>query len=213
MSRAPDDAAGLGVPPPQHNLQDATDKAVASLADQSPEQMAWLGAQESEGRWRLEVMGNVLDVDPVTGSVRDASGEEVDRWWRILVLHYLDIRSRVSSSQPSITFADLPAARAYAKVYQGRVIGRLCATAGRDLATLRAAAESLGCRQAEGGDAAFDADIFPHITIRLIWHAADEEFPPAATLLLPDSIGAMLCIEDIVVLSECFVSRLSGRPF
>ena len=213
MSRAPDDAAGPGVPPPQHNLQDATDKAVASLADQSPEQMVWLGAQESDGRWRLNVLGEMLDVDPATGSVRDESGEDVSHWWRILVLHYLDIRSRVAPSHPAITFADLPAARAYAKVYQGRVIGRLCATAGRDLGTLRAAAESLGCRQAEGGDAAFDADIFPHITIRLIWHAADEEFPPSATLLLPETIGAMLCIEDIVVLSESFVARLSGRPF
>jgi len=213
VSRAPDEAAGPGVPPPQHNLQDATDKAIASLADQSPEQMAWLGAQESEGRWRLTALGETLDVDPATGSVRDASGREVSHWWRILVLHYLDIRSRVDPSRPAITFADLPAARAYAKVYQGRVIGRLCATAGRDLAALRAAAESLNCREVEGGDAAFDADIFPHITIRLIWHAADEEFPPSATLLLPDTIGAMLCIEDIVVLSESFVARLSGRPF
>jgi hypothetical protein len=213
VSKAPDDAAGPGVPPPQHNLQDATDKAIASLADQSPEQMVWLGAQESQGRWRLTVLGESLDADPATGSVRDASGREVSHWWRILVLHYLDIRSRVSPAGPGITFADLPAARAYSKVYQGRVIGRLCATAARDLATLRAAAESLGCRETEGGDAAFDADIFPHITIRLIWHAADEEFPPSATLLLPDSIAAMLCIEDIVVLSESFVARLSGRPF
>ena len=213
MSRAPDDAAGPGVPPPQHNLRDATDKAVEALADQSPEQRVWLGAEEAQGRWRLKVLGELLDVDPAAGSVRDVSGREVSPSWRILVLHYLDIRSRVSPSQPGMTFADLPAARAYAKVYQGRVIGRLCATAGRDLTTLRAAAESLGCREAEGGDAAFDADIFPRITVRLIWYAADDEFPPSATLLLPDSISAMLCIEDIVVLSESFVARLSGRPF
>ena len=66
---------------------------------------------------------------------------------------------------------------------------------------------------AAGGDAAFDFDMFPRVCVRLIWHAADEEFPPSATLLLPANIDAFFCIEDIVVLSERLVARLGGRGF
>ena len=93
------------------------------------------------------------------------------------------------------------------------MLGRLCATAGRDARTLADAANSLAGRpvDAQTGDLAFDFDLFPRLTIRLIWHAPDEEFGPAATLLLPANIEAYFCIEDIVVLSERLVSRLEGR--
>ena len=93
------------------------------------------------------------------------------------------------------------------------MIARLCATAGRDAARLRAAAGALGGRVAPGGDAAFDFDVFPRLSLRLIWHTADEEFPPCATLLLPANIQSYYCVEDIVVLSERLVSRLGGGPF
>jgi len=114
---------------------------------------------------------------------------------------------------PTVTFADLPAGRVYAGIYGQRVNARLCATAGRDLATLRPAMESIGARPANGGDAAFDIPVFPRVPVRLIWHAADDEFPPSATLLLPANIEQFLCAEDIVVMSESLVARLSGRPF
>jgi hypothetical protein len=63
------------------------------------------------------------------------------------------------------------------------------------------------------GDAAFDFQVFPRFSMRLIWHAPDEEFPPTATLLLPPNVESYFVAEDIVVLSEGLVSRLSGRPF
>ena len=56
-------------------------------------------------------------------------------------------------------------------------------------------------------------DELPRVSLRLIWHAADEEFPPSATLLLPANIEEYFCSEDIVVLSECLVARLGGRPY
>jgi hypothetical protein len=129
------------------------------------------------------------------------------------LLHYLAIDSRPEALGPEVTFADLPAARTYARVYHQRVIARLCATAGRDEKHLRAAADALGGYIVDGGDTAFDFDLFPRLCVRVIWHAADDEFPPSATLLLPANIETYFCIEDIVVLSEGLVSRLGGRPF
>ena len=44
--------------------------------------------------------------------------------------------------------------------------------------------------------------MFPRVSLRLIWHAADEEFAASATLLVPANIESYFCIEDVVVLSR-----------
>lgn len=208
MSDPTNASRSVGVPPPQHNLQSARDIAVEALCDQTPEQLIWLGASKADGHWRLPSLSDELCVDLDSGLItRD--GQDVGPAWHVLTLHYLNIRTQPEPREPEITFATLPGARAYAVVSDGRVNRRLCATVGRDRPTLQAAAECLGARFVEGGDLAFEVDFFPRIPIRTIWHAADDEFPPSCTLLLPANIESFLCIEDIVVVSESLVSRLT----
>ncbi len=213
MNETRDDESHREVLPPQHNLRTATAKVVEALRGQSAEQLAWLGAAAEGGTCRLAVLGETLQADLDTGEVVAASGQAVAPSWRILLLHYLARVDRPIAGPAEITFADLPAARAYAGVYRQRVLARFCATAGREGETFAAAAGALGGRTVDGGDMAFEFDVFPRLAVRMIWHAADEEFGPSATLLLPRNVEAFLCIEDIVVLSEQLVSRLSGRPF
>ena len=203
----------LGIPAKQDNVARATEMALGAVGSQSDEQLLWLGAKRQGNTWRLPVLDDALHVDLPIGRITASAGKEVGPHWRILALHYLAVRSRPESRKPEKTFADLAAARSYAGVYHQRVIARLCATAGRDAETLSTAADGLGGRSAEAGDLAFDFDVFPRVSMRLIWHAADEEFPPSATLLLPENIESFFCSEDIVVLSECLVSRLGGRAF
>ncbi|HUT90422.1 MAG TPA: DUF3786 domain-containing protein [Thermoguttaceae bacterium] len=202
-----------GVPPPQENLKVATERGFDALAGQEHEQLLWLGAEPIGDGWRLPVLDEALEVDLMARRVTTSAGVDVGPPWRILVLHYLAIDSRPKRLPPEITFADLRTARSYAEVYHGRVISRLCATAGRDARRLFVAAESLGGKPAGGGDAAFDFRVFPRVSLRVIWYAPDEEFPPSATLLLPANVESYFCSEDIVVLSECLVARLGGRPF
>jgi hypothetical protein len=201
------------MPEPQDNLRRAAALGFDAVERQTAGQLSWLGAQAVGNIWRLPVLESVLDVDPAGRHITTPAGDEIAPAWRILVLHYLAIAGQPETRSPEITFADLPTARTYAGVYQQRAIARLCATAGRDVDRLRAAALAIGGRTATGGDAAFDFDLFPRLSVRAIWYAADAEFPPSATLLLPRNIEAYLCIEDIVVLSERLVSRLSGRAF
>ena len=207
------DNSGGHIPPPQAHYRIAADKAVETLKDQSAEQFQWLGARADGDHWTLEVLGDTLVVDLQTGSVRTSQGAEVRETWQILVLHYLSIASRPLFGELKLTFAEIPGAITYDKVYQGRVIERLCYTAGRDLATLTAAAAALDAQDADGGDKAFKFRIFPQIHLKLIWYAADDEFPPSATILLPENIFPALSIEDIVVLSEQLVARLGGKGF
>jgi hypothetical protein len=202
-----------GVPGPQKNLDRATELAFEDLRGQTKEQLVWLGSKSVGAAWRLSVLDDALDVDLSADSVTTSDGRPVGPHWRILALHYLGIRSQPERLAPEVTFADLANARSYAGIYQQRVIARLCATAGRDGQTIQTAASAVGGHQALGGDAAFDFDVFPRLTLRLVWHAPDEEFPASATLLLPANIESYFCSEDVVVLSECLVARLGGRSF
>ncbi|MBI5722605.1 MAG: DUF3786 domain-containing protein [Planctomycetes bacterium] len=200
--------------PAQHNLQDATRLALARLSGQSEEQLLWLGASQTQaGHRSVPVLNANLLVDVLSGAVLTDEGVEAGPQWRILVLHYLCCTARPAGLEPSVAFADISSTRVYAGVYGKRVTDRLCAAAGRDIKTLRAGAEALGSRFVKGGDLAFDLPAFPRLTVRVIWHAADEEFPPSATLLFPSNIEAFFCAEDIVVLAERLVSRLSGGRF
>jgi hypothetical protein len=201
------------VPGPQKNLDRATELALEDLRGQAEQQLVWLGAKPVGAAWRLSVLEDTLEIDLSAGSVTTSAGRPVGPHWRILALHYLGIRRQPERLAPQVTFADLATARSYAEIYQQRVIARLCATAGREAETLRDAASAVGGHRALGGDEAFDFDVFPRLTFRLIWHAADEEFPSSATLLLPANIESYFCSEDVVVLSERLVSRLGGRPF
>ena len=215
-----------GVPPPQRNLEVATAAALSALRRQAPDQLSWLGARLDGERWALAVLDGVLSIDLSDGAVRDADGRAVGPWWRVLAMHYLCVAARPAEEPPAVTFADLPGGRAYASVYQQRVIQRLCRKAGKDRQTLRAAGQALGAAverdPAEGlsdasgppgGDLVMDFRVFPRISFRLTWYAGDEELPPSAALLMPGNIESFLCTEDIVVLSERLVSRLEGGRF
>lgn len=202
-----------GVPPRQHNLQAAVDAAVGALADVSPDQMAFLGVQRAGPAWHVPVLDDTFHLDLPARDFRTLSGQALSPTWQVIALHYLAVATRPAPCTPEIIFGDLPGGLAYATVYRQRVNGRLCATAGRDAATLRAAALKLRAVPLALGDLGFEFALFPRLSIRLVWHAGDDEFGPSATLLLPRTIEAFFCIEDIVVLSERLVGRLSGQPY
>jgi len=202
-----------GTPPRQENLTTAINRGFDALADQPEEQILWLGAEQVSDRWRLSVLNDAFEIDVAQRRVTTSDGSPVGPHWTILAIHYLAVPSRPERCEPEITFADLATARSYAGVYNARTVDRLCHTAGRDAETLTAAAERIGGRPVTGGDEAFDFDLFPRLSIRLIWYGPDLEFGASATLLLPSNIESYLCAEDTVVLSEGLVARLGGRPF
>ena len=219
MAKIRGDSIGKpAVPPPQHNFREAAERAAADARGQSPEQLQWLGARPAGDDWHLPVLEDLLLWQPQTGCVQTSAGEPVGPFWQVLTLHYLGVGSQPLPAEPAVTFADLPDGRAYAPVYQGRVIRRLCGTVGRSEDALRQAAAALTghaspAAVAPPADLAVDFQVYPRVAIRLLWHAGDEELPPSATLLLPPNIESFFCVEDIVVLSERLVSRLAGGSF
>lgn len=213
MAGPMDSAAWKKRIPRQENLDSAERKALDALAGQTDDQLRWLGAQALGQQWQLPVLNEVFRVDLASGAICTSAAAPVGPAWRILTFHYLAVADRPEPQAPEITFADLPTARSYAAVYDQRTVGRLCATIGQSEETLKRAAESVGGRRTVGGDLAYHFQVFPRVSIRLVWHAPDEEFPPSATLLVPPNIEEYFCSEDVVVLSERLVARLCGKPF
>ena len=121
----------------QDNLRRAAELAFNAVCNQKTEQLMWLGAQPQDAVWRIAVLNDLLTMDLSARRITTSAGCEVGPVWRILLLHYLTIASRPETLEPEVTFADLPTARTYARVYHQRVIARLCVTAGRDEKPLR----------------------------------------------------------------------------
>ena len=156
---------GFRRPKPQENYQVATERAFERVRDQSAEQLRWLGAAAHGSDWQLPVLDEIFEVRKSSKEVVTLAGREVGPAWRILALHYLAVTARPERLSPRITFDDLAAARSYGDVYRGRVISRLCATAGCQKETLRRAGGALGGRLADGGDVSFCFDVFPRVEV------------------------------------------------
>jgi len=151
----PDFARQRPVPPPQKNLDRATELGFEALERQNVEQLQWLGVDVLEDVWRIPVLDDTFEVVRPEKRITTGGEAEVGPHWRILALHYLAVSCRPDGCEPEITFADLQTARSYNKVYEGRTVGRLCATAGHDERRLRDAARPPSSRTR-----------YPHATAR-----------------------------------------------
>ena len=197
--------------PKQNNLIIAVSRGLEALRDQNAAQLAWLGADRDErDRIRVAVLGRPMSVDfEQTGLFYD-DGQPVDMRWQVLVLHYLCAPAPAEPTGTEMVFADIPETRGYQGVYDGRVIKRLCFTVGRSAETLDRAARAVGGEPCEGeGDLNYRFQVLPRVPLRVVWHAADEDFPPNAVFLFQDNVIHLLPPEPIIVLSELVVSELS----
>ncbi len=209
----------MAIPAKQDNYQIAVDQAFAQVVSRSPAQLEALGAKpDGASRCRLPVLNAEFTVDlaakELTFSMPAPEGPAegpVGVMWQILALHYLCGPAPETAEPQWRAFADFPDIRGYESVFKGRVIGRLCATAGRSEKSFVAAAERLGGQPAEVGDLGYRFDVFPHAPLLVAWYADDGELPPNATVLYPDNIQRRLPLEDVVVLPEALVSRLQGK--
>lgn len=201
-------------PPPQTNLEEALRLGFERLRARSASALASLGGRElGSGRWELAVLDAafVLDIGRETCAL--AGGAPVRPAWQVLAVHYLLAEPPPERAARWVVFAELePAARVYDQVHRGRVIGRLARSAGATREKFGTACRAAGGGPVDGlGDAGFEFRVFPELTVRIAWHAGDEELPSAISVLYPERVTGLLPLEDVVVLSERLAGRLEGR--
>ena len=71
-----------------------------------------------------------------------------------------------------------------------------------------AAAQKLGGRKGDMGDASAVIDVFPRVAITYVLWGGDEELPPQGNILYDANIPDYLPTEDITVLTESITWRM-----
>jgi len=108
------------------------------------------------------------------------------------------------------TFREMPWGELYIQPYTGRVLTRAAYTFATRLAAFRAACEKLGAAPVPNGDAGYELEFLPGMSMRILLWEADEEFPPSAQVLYTDNFADALAPEDRVVAGDLLIGRVKA---
>ena len=78
------------------------------------------------------------------------------------------------------TFREMPWGEMYIKPYTGRVLTRAAFTFGTRIDAFRKAAEKMGAKAVNHGDAGFEFHLIGGYRMQILVWAGDDEFPPSA---------------------------------
>jgi hypothetical protein len=136
------------------------------------------------------------------------SQEEVPIQEQILILHYMLSPAPSPSTDNWISYREIPGASFYYSTFVKRAIDPLKKVFGQNIDDFIRAADTIGDKAIDTGDAGYEFRLFPNIPVRLILWAGDEEFPAEANVVFDENIGSMLSPEDIAWLAGMLVYRL-----
>lgn len=147
-------------------------------------------------------------IKPLDAEVSSVSGEEVPIRDTILIIHYFTQAKGTPLSDKIITYKELPEGLVYFPTYYKRTVKPLVSYFGEEPERLLDAAQTLGGRKADYGDAAVTIDAFSRVPVTLVLWKGDEEFAPEGNVMFDSTIPDYLPTEDITVLCETITWRL-----
>jgi hypothetical protein len=185
--------------------------AVEKLASDPLETIASRSGFEADGAdaFRISFLGRIFRVSHPEYDFTVEGEGEVPIQEQVLILHYLLAPGETVSGN-WMAYREIPGASFYFSAFVKRAVDPLKKVFGGDVSILERAAEKLGGRAIDAGDAGFEFDVFPRVPIQLILWEGDEEFPPEANILFDEIVGGQLSPEDIAWLAGMLVYRLMG---
>ncbi len=198
---------------------DSHGRDLASLRDdlksRDPESLAGhtgvrLGEDEEGERlflvtyWDRELKISFPDftvTDTETCSVADERAETV-------LIHYFHTADGADRGSGWVSLAELPDGAFYRKAYQGYSGDHLALAIQNDLESLKRASVILGGKPEVYGDLSFSFYVLPHIDLLAVYWRGDDEFPPSAQVLFPDSASHYLPTDIYAYLGKLLVERI-----
>ncbi len=126
---------------------------------------------------------------------------------QVIILHYLEAKSSKKAIQ-WISFREIQGASFYFSAFVQRAIDPLKKVFGKNTALFVKAADRLNGKTIDAGNAGFEFNLFPLVSLQLILWEGDEEFMPEANILFQDTISGIFLPEDVAWLSGMLVYRL-----
>jgi hypothetical protein len=164
--------------------------------------------KENLYRISIPVFDDVIDLTVPSFSFVSSRGVNITLTAKIIILHYLITSSGIPLAGEHTPYEDIPGCRAYAPVFDRRVIRPLVTSFGYNREAFTQAGQGAGGIQEDFGNASFTLSALPKVPITFILWEGDEDFPPSVKVLFDRSINTHLPLEDIVVVSKMATTRI-----
>jgi hypothetical protein len=138
-----------------------------------------------------------------------AGSEDIDLKDRILILHYLTTAKGTPNTGKLIGFKQVPGGLFEYASFSREVLIPLLDHFGKKPELLVKAAANLGGSEVVYGNAAVSIKAFPNVPVVIVLWRGDDEFPPNASILFDSTVADYLSTEDMSVLCERIVERLT----
>jgi hypothetical protein len=148
----------------------------------------------------------------------DMSGHTVTNpYEKILLLRYLCEGKLFPTTGKQLSYNEFPWGSVYHKNFESRCLKRCAAAFGRNIPRFKVLIEHnlpLKAIPLTAGNASYSAayrfEFINGLYINLILWGADDEFPPQAQILFDDNFVLAFSAEDLAVLGEVLIERLTG---
>jgi hypothetical protein len=145
----------------------------------------------------------------VTTPERQESRETIDLTDRILILHYLITAKGTPPTGKLIGLRQVSGGLCEHANFSREVLTPLLDHFGKEPARLVEAAAKLGGCRAGYGDVAVSIKAFPRVSVVMVLWRGDDEFPSNANILFDSTVTDYLSTEDMSVLCERIVEKLT----
>ncbi|NOZ21566.1 MAG: DUF3786 domain-containing protein [Planctomycetes bacterium] len=198
-------------PKKQENIKLASELAWQDFAGRGLRQVVTNTGAEPAGDEAVSVrfLNETYAVRRTEQRVVAEDGEPASDRMAALILHYLTHGDGTPRTGREIGFAQVPGAKFYEGPFRGRIVSRIIRMFGGDPSLLLKCGMDLGGRKAKYGDAAMTFPAFPEVPVTIVVWRGDDEFPANANFVFDASIGNYLSVEDVVVVCEEIINRLS----
>lgn len=165
------------------------------------------GASLADGILRLRILGREASIHIDEGTLTWSDGKDLSSDMKVVVLNYLlSSKGRVEGNW--VSYREIPSGSLYYSVFHARGLSPLVSVFGTDTAPFEKAAETLGGKRVQRGDASYDMLFFPFLPVNATVWRGDEEVPASANILFDSLTGSTMPAEVLAHLAEELTSRL-----
>jgi hypothetical protein len=140
---------------------------------------------------------------------RAGDRQEPSEFVQALLLTYLITADGTAPSGRWIAYRDLPGGMFYAQAFRGYAENRLIRDLGAGgLERFCQAAERLGGKPLDLGNAAYAFEALPRIHLAVVYWLGDEDFPSQASILFEDTACHYMTTDGLAVLGSHLVGKI-----